>query len=97
MSENLKSIVKLFADDTSIFHVVKNLSTSAEILNHGLDPLKQAQEVLFSSKVTKTNRPNIMFIGNSVQKSANRKHLGLILEEKLTINDHITSKLTTGK
>ena len=70
LSENLKSTVKLFADDTSIFHVVKDPSTSAEILNHDLtrilewayrwkmsfnpDPSKQAQEVLFSNKVTKT-------------------------------------------
>ena len=30
-----------------------------------------------------------------MQKSANQKHLGLILNEKLTFNDHITSKLTT--
>ena len=28
------------------------------------------------------------------KKSANQKHLGLILDEKLTFNDHITSKLT---
>ena len=30
-----------------------------------------------------------------VQKSANQKHPGLISDEKLTFNDHITSKLTT--
>ena len=41
----------------------------------------------------KTNHPNIMFNGNTVQKSANQKHLGLILDEKLTFNNHITSKL----
>ena len=68
LSENLKSTVKLFADDTSIFHVVKDLNTSAEILNHDLtrisewayrwkmsfnpDPSKQAQEGLLSNKVT---------------------------------------------
>ena len=97
MSENLKSTVKVFADDTSIFHVVKDPNTSAEILNRGPHHLKQAQEVLFSNKVTKTNHPNIIFNGNLVQESANRKHLGLILEEKLTFNDHITSELTTGK
>ena len=34
------------------------------------------------------------FYGNTVQKSSNQKHLGLILDEKLTFNDHITSKLT---
>ena len=59
------------------------------------DPSKQAQEVLFSNKVTNTNHPNIIFNGNTVQKSANQKQLGLILDEKLTFNDHITSKLTT--
>ena len=32
LSENLKSTVKLFADDTSIFHVVKDPNTLAEIL-----------------------------------------------------------------
>ena len=87
LSENLKSTVKLFADDTSIFHVVKDPNTSAEILNHDLtkiselahrwkmsfnpDPSKQAQEILFSNKVMKTNHPNIIFNGNTVQESAN--------------------------
>ena len=59
------------------------------------NPSKQAQEVLFSYKVTKTNHQNIIFSGNTVLKSANQKHLGLILDGKLTFNDHITSKLTT--
>ena len=61
------------------------------------NPSKQAQEVLFSNKATKTNHPNIIFNGRkkTVEKSANQKHLGLILDEKLTFNDHITSKLTT--
>ena len=36
LSENLKSTVKLFADDTSLFHGVKDPNTSAEILNHDL-------------------------------------------------------------
>ena len=45
------------------------------------DPSKQAQELLFSNKVTKTNHPNIIFNGNTVQKSAKLKQLGLILDE----------------
>ena len=55
------------------------------------DPSKQAQEVLFSNKATKTNHTNILFNDNAVQK----KHFGLILDEKRTFNDHITSKHTT--
>ena len=41
VSENLKSTVKLFADDTSIFHVVKDPNTSAEILNHDLTRISE--------------------------------------------------------
>ena len=113
LSENLKSIIKPFADATSTFHFFKGPNTSAESINHDLTrisewayrwemsfnqhPSKQAQEVLFSNKATKTNHPNIIFNGRkkTVEKSANQKHLGLILDEKLTFNDHITSKLTT--
>ena len=47
--------------------------------------------MLFSNKVTKTNHPNIIFNGNTVRKSANRKHLSLILDEKLTLDDHIST------
>ena len=41
LSENLKSTVKLFVDDTSIFHVVKNPNTSAEMLNHDLTRISE--------------------------------------------------------
>ena len=54
-----------------------------------LDPSKKTQEMMFSNKVTKTDYPNIIFNGNTAQKSANQKQLGLILDEKLTFNDHV--------
>ena len=41
LSENLKSPFKLFADDTSIFHVVKGPNTLAEILNHDLTRISE--------------------------------------------------------
>ena len=41
LTGNLKSTVKLFADDTSIFHVAKDLNTSAEILNHDLTRISE--------------------------------------------------------
>ena len=59
------------------------------------DSSKQAQEVLFYNKATKKNYPNIIFNCNTIQNSANQKHLGLILDEKLTFNGHTSSKLTT--
>ena len=41
LSENLKSTVKLFAEETSIFHIVKDPNTSAEILNHDLTRISE--------------------------------------------------------
>ena len=62
----IKSSVNFFADDTSLFSVVRDPLISAEELNHDLDlinqwahqwkmsfnpdPTKQAEEILFSYK-----------------------------------------------
>ena len=73
-----------------------NLNTSAEILNHDLnkigcmgiqmenwDPSNQAQEVCVVF-VMKLRRQIMQINGNMVQNTPNQKHLGLILDEKLT-------------
>ena len=41
LSENIESTVKLFADDTSLFSVVHNNNTSAEVLNRDLQKISQ--------------------------------------------------------
>ena len=64
----LNSNVKLFADDTSLFPVVHNITDSANLLNSDLskinewalqwkmnfnpDPTKQAQQIIFSHKTS---------------------------------------------
>ena len=69
LPDELKSNVKLFADDTSLFSIVKDLNESVSILNNDLlliskwayswkmlfnpDPTKPAQEVIFSKKPRK--------------------------------------------
>ena len=66
LEKNIKSNVNLFADDTMLFSIVKDLVISANELNHDLnsinqwayqwkmefnpDPSKQAPEVVFSCK-----------------------------------------------
>ena len=68
LSKNTKNKCKLFPDDTSLFSVVHEIDTSAHDLNHDLekisewvfqwkmkfnaDPIKQAQEIIFSTKKT---------------------------------------------
>ena len=76
-SDNLTSNAKLFADDTSLFSVVRNVNTSAKELNDDLkevnkwafqwktsfnpDPSKQAQEVIFSRKSKRSTHPPLVF------------------------------------
>ena len=83
VAENLFSIPKHFADDTSLFSVVRNLNISANEINDNLneawahqwkmsfntDPLKQEQEVIFSRKRNKPHHPDIIFNSNPYNKA----------------------------
>ena len=109
LSSGINSIVKLFADDTSLFSIVCNNEISAAELNNDLkevskwahkwkmsfnpDPSKQAQEVIFSRKTKKEVHPTLYFNNLPVQKTPIQKHLGLILDEKLSFNQHLKEKL----
>ena len=71
LERNIKSNVKMFADDTMLFSKVKNPEMSANDLNYGLDairqwahqrklefnpdPTKHATEVLFASNKSLKN------------------------------------------
>ena len=77
LSKNLSSTAKLFADDTSIFSVVHDISLSLLQLNDDLikisnwayqwkmsfnpEVTKQAQEVVFSCKSQKVTHPTVYF------------------------------------
>ena len=105
LSDDLSSNPKLFADDTSIFPVVHAKNTSANELNNDLrkisnwayqwkmsfnpNPLKQAQEVIFSRKMTKTNHPALIFNKNPVHQVALHKHLRMYLDCKLNFEEHL--------
>ena len=99
LPDELKSNAKLFADDTSLFSIVKDENESANALNYDLSqiskwafnwkmlvnshPSKPAQEVLFSRKKKTQSHPEISLNNIPVERSSYQKHLGLILDEKL--------------
>ena len=105
LSDYLSSNPKLFADDTSLFSVVHDKNTSAKELNNNLqkisnwaykwkinfnpDPFKQAQEVIFSRKITKTNQPTSIFNDNPVHQVALQKYLGMFLDCKLNFEEYL--------
>ena len=110
MPDGLKSNVKLFADDTSLFSVIKNKEESASDLTNDLDTIsiwaykwkmsfnldskKHAQEVLFSRKNSNITSPIIYFNNVQVQRANQQKHLGIILDDKLNFKCHIDKVLT---
>ena len=105
LTEGLTTNVKLFADDTSLFSVVHDTPTSATDLNKDLeiinkwvfqwemnfnpDPAKQAYKVIFSRKAKKIYHPPLVFNNTTVSQSLSQKHLSVILDSKLTFDEHL--------
>ena len=111
LPNELQSDVKLFADDTCLFSVIKDKIDSANELNSDLekisnwavqwkmsfnpDPSKQATELLFSRKRIQENHPDLRFNNTVVSRVTNQKHLGVLLDSKLNFSEHI--KQAIGK
>ena len=107
--DGLNSNVKLFADNTSLFSVVHNITDSASLLHSNLskinewalqwkmsfnsDPTKQAQDIIFSRKTSQRNYPGLMFNNNIANITNIHKHLGMIFDSKLSFDEHLKSVL----
>ena len=99
LSDNLITNPKLFADDTSLFSIVRDPNATADDLNNDLaktkdwayqckmnfnpDPFKQAEEVLFSRKIKSQNHPCLHLNNNSVNQTPFQKYLRMYLDPKL--------------
>ena len=108
LSCGLSSKIKLFADDTSLFSVVHDVTQSTNELNDDLEKIsnwayqwkmsfnpdksKQAQEVIFSRKTQRVIHPPAIFSNMSVVRSSCQKHLSLFSDEKLNFSNHIKEK-----
>ena len=94
LPEVLSTNVKLFADDMSLFSIVRDIASGTEELNNDLidiskyaylwkmilnpDLTKQAQEVLFSKKRNTLAHPNLTFNNSHANQTKSQEHLGLI-------------------
>ena len=99
------SSTKLFADDTSLFTIVRDKNGSANILSNNLlliskwaynwkmlfnpDSSKPAQDVLFSRKKKIQIHPTINLNNIQVERASHHKHLVIFLDEKLSFKQHI--------
>ena len=104
ISGDVSSKAKLFADDTSLFSVTHDITTSANELNNNLkkisdwafqwkmsfnlDPSKQAQEVIFSRKLKNVSHPTLVFNNANLSLCKSQKQLSILLDSKLTFEEH---------
>ena len=58
------------------------------------DCSKQAQEIIFSRKVNKATHSPLLFNNNNVSKVNFQTYLGVILDVKLTFEEHLKNVLT---
>ena len=99
LSEKIISTVKLFADpNISANELNKDLELSSEWaykrkMSFNPDKNKKAQEVVFSRKQSKPKHPQPLFNKTLVVYSSSQKHLGIILDEKLSFANHIKVKI----
>ena len=113
LTQNLKCSVKLFADDTSLFTIVKDPAIAARDMNHDLDlitlwasdwrmsfnpdPRKQTVELVFSRKNVKVDHPMILFNDVPVSTVDQHKHLGITLDPKLSFSAHIQAAIAKSR
>ena len=57
------------------------------------DLTKQAQQVIFSRKLNKPVHPYLTFNNSQVIQTESQKHLSLILDNKLSFNEHLKGVL----
>ena len=113
LTDDLNCIVELFADDTSLFTIVKDPKTAADDMNHDLnliqpwankwrmsfnpDPRKQAIELIFSTKRDNSDHPMLHFNNLRVTKLDKHKLLGLVLDSKLSFLSHINAAISKSR
>ncbi len=109
LTENIKSQMRLFADDSSIFTPVKDVLDTHEQLVQDLETVsnwghqwkmvfnpditKQAIEVIFSVKKKKPYHPELTFNDVPVAREDHTKHIGVYLDSRLNFSKHITEAI----
>ena len=110
LPENVSCSLKLFADDTSLFSVVKKEHDTGLDMNYDLEKIRmwawqwkmlfnadKTEEVIFSWKRTKPHHPILKLGNEEVKTSSEHKHLGMILDHKLDFQSHIREVIVKAR
>lgn len=109
ITDNIKSNIKLFADDTSLFVTIdQDEEVKTKELNEDLctiDKWAKRWLVTFNPSKTKSmyitlkqekQHPPLLFDGHTLDSTNNHKHLGLTFNSTLTWKEHIENITTSA-
>ena len=106
LTNNIDSIIKLFADDTSMYLSLNDNPARTLTLNSDLDKIKtwaSTWKVTFNANKTdklnicnrNTTLPDSLYFDNVLlSTSTHHKHLGIILQNNCKWDEHITNLIT---
>ena len=90
IATDIGSNIRLFADDTSLFIIVENPDTAAELLNLDLEKIitwaktwlvsfnpKKTESLLISRKLNKPVHPSLLMDNQVITEVDSHKHLGV--------------------
>ena len=101
--DEIGSCIRLFADDTSLYMIVEDPVSAADLMNNDLSKIhnwaqqwlvkfnpNKTEELIISRKQSPPNHPSLVMNNTPVTRVEKHKHLGLILNEQCTWHHHIT-------
>ena len=110
LTKNAACGVKLFADDTSLFSVVRNENETALALNSDFEKLRiwawqwkmkfnadKTEEVAFSCKRKMPVHPTLKLGSSDRSAKIEHKHLGMILDSKLDFQSHVIEAIVKAR
>ena len=99
---DINSNIRLFADDTSLYLIVEDPETAADLMNSNLEKIHQwaqswlvnfnpnkTEQMIISRKAVPPRHPNLEMNNVDIQKVNSHKHLGLIINKTCSWYEHI--------
>ena len=102
ITQNIYSNIRLFADDTTLYIIVRDPNMSAALLNQDMQTIStwaetwlvsfnpnKTESLLISRKINRTQHPPVYMQNNVIAEVETHKHLGLTFDHNLTWHSHI--------
>lgn len=100
---DIGSSIRLFADDTSLYVVVENPDSAAQLLNSDIDKItlwaeswlvkfnpSKTESLLISRKINRVAHPPVFMLNQQIQEVEAHKHLGLFFANDCSWHQHIS-------